>query len=83
MLDRAFRDTEVDLNDYPRLRDAPTAPPDMRTTQEWDGEAKAIMAQRDTFDPPEPVEPGLQERTVEDIEALKARVREYKNDDPS
>jgi len=83
MLDRAFRDTEVDLEDFPSIKDAPVAPTDIRLTQEWDAEAKAIITERDQFDPPAPVDPTLQERTVEDIEALKARVRAYKVDDPS
>ena len=83
MLDRAFRDTEVDLEDYPDIGDAPTAPADMRSARDWDKAAQNLISERGTFNAPDLPPMGEQGRTLEEIEALKVQVRAYKLDDPS
>ena len=81
MLDGAFRDSMTDLQSFPDVREAPVAPGDMRASTDWDAAARTIATQRDNFDaPPAPPEP---EMTAAEIEALKARVRAYRLDDPA
>ena len=81
MLDSAFRDSRTDLDSFPSVSQAPVAPGDMRASSDWDAAARTIATQRDNFDaPPAPAEPDL---TAAQIEALKARVRAYRLDDPA
>ncbi len=71
---------------YPEVSEAPVRPTDLRSSAKWDTAANALIAQRDGFNVPETA--GLQDapETPEDfdreVEALKAKVRSYKLDDP-
>ena len=80
MLDSAFRDSATDLEAYPEVDGAPIAPDDMRSSAQWDMAARELLSDRDKFDtPPANDTTAL---TPQEIEALKAKVRAYKLDDP-
>lgn len=68
---------------YPRVAEAPEAPTDVRTAEQWDQDVRTIQALRDA-PRPDGVEEGF--TTADDqlrYEALKAKVHAYKADDPA
>lgn len=68
--------------DYPRVKDAPLAPTDIRSDKQWDKDVRALQDLRDTSIRDQ-VEPGLSEAEAEaEFEALKAKAQAYKKDDP-
>lgn len=72
-----------DKLDYPNPGDAPVAPTDVRSAAEWDNAANAIIRKRDSFEAPAIVGDVQSDQEIEqNIDALKAKVQEYKLDDP-
>ena len=68
---------------YPRVKDAPLAPADIRSDAQWDKDVRDLQALRDTSSPIE-VEPGLSEaEAARRYEELKAKAQAYKKDDPA
>ena len=79
----AFEEEAKNIGDYPDVTDAPAAPTNVRPARTWDTQAKLLMAKRDAFDTPRPVDPTRTETEISrDTDALKARARAYKADDP-
>lgn len=69
--------------DYPRVKDAPLAPTDIRSDRQWDNDAKAMLALRDSALPKQS-DLALSEAEVQaEFEALKAKAQAYKLDDPA
>lgn len=69
--------------DYPRVKDAPLAPSDIRSDAQWDKDVRAMQNLRD-ISSPALGEPGLSEAEAEArYEALKAKAQAYKKDDPA
>ena len=73
-----------DSNKYPKASQAPAAPTDIRSDKSWDKDAKAIMSARSTFKaPPEANDEYKSEAEIlRELESLRAKVKEYKLDDP-
>ena len=38
-----FREDAVNISDYPRVKDAPVAPTDVRSAKEWDNAAEDLI----------------------------------------
>lgn len=69
--------------DYPRVKDAPLAPDDIRSAKQWDRDARALQALRGSSIRSQ-MKPGLTEAEAEaEFEALKAKAQAYKKDDPA
>lgn len=69
--------------DYPRAKDAPLAPTDIRSDEQWDKDARALQRLGDSSLRTK-VEPGLTEAEAEaEFEALKEKAQAYKKDDPA
>ena len=69
--------------DFPRVKDAPFEPTDIRSDAQWDKDANAILALRDK---PNQIssESGLTAAQAEaEYEKLKAKAQAYKKDDPA
>ena len=68
---------------YPRVKDAPLAPKDIRSDAQWDKDARNMQALRDTASPVV-VEPELSEaEAAARYNGLKAKAQAYKKDDPA
>lgn len=68
---------------FPRVKDAPQAPTDIRSDKQWDKDAREMQALRETPSPIEPA-PGLSEPEVKaEFEKQKAKAQAYKKDDPA
>jgi hypothetical protein len=80
----AFKEaTEKLLDGYPEVADAPTRPKDVRSAEEWDKAAKALMTERSGFVVPDLGDsPQSETEVAREVERLKAQVRAYKLDDP-
>ncbi len=71
------------IDDYPKVSDTPAVPTDIRSDAAWDTDAKDLIKKRDVFN--DLGENGVAKSDAEferDLEALKAKVRAYKADDP-
>lgn len=69
--------------DYPSVRDAPVEPTDIRSAAQWDKDARALQALRETATKIG-IEPSLSEAEIEaQFDALKAKAQAYKLDDPA
>ena len=78
-----FREDAVNIKDFPRVKDAPVAPTDVRTAKQWDSAAKDLIKLRDDFDPPQDVRSNETDAEVlQNIAALRAEAQAYKLDDP-
>ncbi len=76
-------DAENIAKDYPRVKDAPLAPTDIRSDAQWDKDARALQKLGETSVRKD-VEPGLTEAEAEEeFESLKAKAQAYKKDDPA
>lgn len=68
--------------DYPRPKDAPPAPNDIRSDKQWDRDARLLEKLRDSSIRGElPANLSKAESEAE-FETLKAKAQAYKNDDP-
>ena len=65
---------------YPKVSEAPKPPNDLRSAEEWDEAARAIMQTRNNT--PQQMMQAETAMTPEEFQALKAQVRAYKLDDP-
>lgn len=77
-----FEDSDK-IDDYPKVSDTPAVPTDIRSDAAWDADAKKLIKMRDEFN--DLGENGVAKSDAEfkrDLEALKAKVRAYKADDP-
>ena len=68
--------------EFPKTKDAPEAPTDVRSDREWDQDARALEALRGSVDGIK-MESGPTEReAAREFNALKAKAQAYKKDDP-
>jgi len=72
------------IEGYPNVADAPEHPENIRSAEEWDKAAKALIAKRNLsysslHDDPVPAS---EAELLARLEALRAEVRSYKLDDP-
>lgn len=78
-----FRGDAVNVKDYPRVKDAPIAPTDVRSAKEWDDAAKDLIKIRDKLDAPVDVRENVTDAEVlANIEELRLKAQAYKLDDP-
>jgi len=78
-----FFDDKDEIDGYPKVADTPSAPTDIRSDAAWDNEAKKMISLREEFNALDA--DGVVKSDAEiarDLEALKAKVRAYKADDP-
>jgi len=72
-----------EIDDYPKVADAPAIPTDIRSDAAWDEGAKNLLKLRDEFKALENDGVAKSDAEIErDLEALRAKVRAYKADDP-
>lgn len=68
---------------YPKITEAPEAPTDLRSDAAWDHAARKLLQTRDGFETPSDLAPARTQAEIErDFQAARARVQEYKKDDP-
>ena len=80
-----FAEDAENIGDYPDIADTPDAPTDVRSAALWDKEAKKLLAERDAFNKgrSDVVEPAKSDAELaRELEALRAKARAYKADDP-
>ena len=79
-----FANLGGDTGKYPEASQAPLAPTDIRTDKEWDKDAHSIIRARETFKTPPEARDGYKSEAevYREMAALKAKVKEYKLDDP-
>lgn len=79
-----FKEAGVDTQnlEFPDPMKAPALPDDLRTDAQWDQAAGQMVKARDSFGAPIDVDGRTEQEIKRDIEALKAKVKEYKLDDP-
>lgn len=75
-----FLEEARNFDAYPKVSEAPQAPNDLKSAEEWDKAAREIMATRNAS--PQLVNRPEMTMTPEEFQALKAQVRAYKLDDP-
>lgn len=71
-----------DKLEYPNPSDAPDSPTGVRSAADWDRAAKDMIRTRDGFNAPAAVYGQTDQEIEQNIDALKAKVQEYKLDDP-
>jgi len=76
-----FLEETRNIEAYPKVSDAPQTPDDLRSAKEWDKAARDILAKIDDPYAAQGEVSGTPFSPAE-IQALKARVRAYKLDDP-
>ena len=68
---------------FPRIKDAPLAPTNIRSDAQWDKDVRTLQALRETSSPVVS-EQALTEAEAESrYETLKAKAQAYKKDDPA
>lgn len=80
-----FREAGVDVDklEYPDPMSAPDVPDNLRNAAEWDKAAKFMQGLKSDFEAPVGTDRALSDTELKkEIEALKAKVKEYKLDDP-
>ena len=80
-----FRDSGADVEnlEFPDPMDAPAVPENLRSDQQWDQAAKAMIRIKENFDAPADADEVRTDQEIkQEIEALKSKVKEYKLDDP-
>lgn len=79
-----FSEDAANINkDFPRVKDAPLAPTDIRSDAQWDKDARAMQALRENPGSIEPAPPIDESTAKAEYEALKAKAQAYKLDDPA
>lgn len=78
-----FSEAAAKASGYPNPGAAPQAPLDIRSDSEWDEAAEELMAKKESFSIPDDSDdqPSVPEIRKE-MRELKAKVHEYKKDDP-
>ncbi len=78
-----FKEESENIGAYPNVVDAPGLPSDVRSAGDWDNTAKAIIKARDSINTP-PESGGVKSpaEIEQEIARLKAKVNEYRADDP-
>ena len=69
--------------EFPRVKDAPTAPDDIRSAKQWDRDARTMQALRQKKRPVLAQQNLSEAEADAEFEALKAKVQAYKKDDPA
>ena len=72
-----------DVEAYPKVSETPDAPTDIRSDAAWDSDAKNLIKMRDEFEALKG--DGVVKSDAElaqELDALRAKVRAYKADDP-
>ncbi len=72
-----------DYTKYPKITDAPAVPTDIRSDAAWDAAARDLFKARDGFTTPADI--GITKSTEQiqrEFEMARAKVHEYKKDDP-
>jgi len=80
-----FREEAANVEnlEYPDPAQAPSAPSDIRSAEQWDTSAKALIQKRESINvPPESPDALTDPEIIQEIDALKNKVKEYKVDDP-
>lgn len=78
-----FKEESENIGDYPSVQDAPSLPTEVKSSKEWDSQAKKIIKIRDNFDAPaEPDRPITKDEIYQEIDRLTDSVNEYRKDDP-
>ncbi len=67
---------------YPNPNEAPATPENVPSAAEWDDAANAILKRRRQFGAPVSRDDLTDTEILQEIEALKRKVQEYKKDDP-
>lgn len=80
-----FRDAAKKINsDFPDVADAPAVPTDVPNAAVWDRSAERMIRIRDGFEVPGgDAEPKTPAEVDAEYEALKNKVRAYREDDPA
>ena len=68
---------------FPRVKDAPAAPTDLRSDAQWDDDARAMQALRKSSISIEATAGVTEADAQAEYEALKAKAQAYKLDDPA
>ena len=78
-----FKEESENIGDYPSVQNAPSLPTEVKSSKEWDAQAKKILKIRDKFNSPvEPDRPITEDEILQEIDRLTDSVNEYRNDDP-
>ena len=68
---------------FPKVKDAPVAPTDIRADAQWDTDARDLLALREPANPIEAAPYFSEVEAQAEYEALKAKAQAYKLDDPA
>ena len=80
---KGFFEEGDEIDGYPKISEAPSAPTDIRADAVWDQDAMELIKKRDGFNDLDDYGVAKSDAKIEsDLEALKAKVRAYKADDP-
>lgn len=78
-----FAEEAKNITDYPDITEAPEYPDDVKGDSYWDNMAKRIIRKRDGVQTPGDPHGNKSDAQLErDYQALQAKAREYKLDDP-
>lgn len=78
-----FKEDAQNVKDYPNVADAPETPTDTRSDAAWDGAANKLIKARNEFQAPDNPRGQKTETEIKrEFEALRAKVHDYKKDDP-
>ena len=80
-----FEEDARNLGGYPDVADAPAEPTNIRSSAQWDSQAKKLITERDEFNASQTSlsEPAKSEAELErELAALRAKARAYQADDP-
>lgn len=71
------------LRTFPKVTEAPEAPTDIRSAAAWDEAARKLQKARDEYQAPMDLKPVRSKETLErEMAIARAKVHEYKKDDP-
>lgn len=74
--------SNTDELEYPNPNAAPPAPENVPSAEEWDRAAMSLLKKREMFGAPAKLDELSDAEILQEIEALKQKVQEYKIDDP-
>jgi len=70
-------------SDFPEVQDAPLEPTDIRSAEQWDNDARTLLALRDGEGRIDTASGPTERQGEAEFERLKAKVQAYKKDDPA
>ena len=77
-----FKKDAENVGDFPKVEDAPQAPKNVRSDDQWDAAAKNIMAERDGLVIPNDIDAKTDAEIKREMQNLRDEVDAYKKDDP-